>query len=63
LRDTVPMVGSAMMSICSLMFMLSAIFAIAHSARRRTFTWTHGIVIVIAGLVTLAAGIDGAYPR
>jgi hypothetical protein len=63
LRDTMPMIGSAMMSVCALAFLLAAILAITHSARKRAFTWTHGLVIVVAGLVTLVAGIDGAYPR
>ena len=44
LRDTMPMVGSAMMSVCSLMFMISAVLAIVHAARGRKFSWTHGLV-------------------
>ena len=63
LRDTMPMVGSAMMSVCSLMFMISAVLAIVHAARGRKFSWTHGHFVAIAGCVTFAAGIAGAYPR
>lgn len=58
-----PLIGSAMMSVCVLAFMLAANLAITHSARERAFTLTHGLEIVVAGLVTLVAGIYGTYPR
>jgi len=45
------------------MFMIVAVLTIADCARNRTFTWTHGLVLIAAGFVTLVAGIDGGFPR
>ena len=63
LHDLMPAIGSSIMSVCSLMFMLVAVLAVIDCARTGTFSWMHGIVLLVAGCVTLAAGIDGAYPR
>ncbi|WP_145418102.1 hypothetical protein [Planctomycetes bacterium K23_9] len=63
LRDTMPMIGSTLMSVCAMMFLFAAVFAVANAARERKITWSHGLVILVAGAVTIAAGIDGAYPR
>ncbi|MEM8671528.1 MAG: hypothetical protein AAGG48_28670 [Planctomycetota bacterium] len=56
-RDTVPMYGSAMMSVSSLLFILAAVLAMAHAARGRKVTVSHTLVMVIAGLVTITDAI------
>ncbi|WP_182870504.1 hypothetical protein [Stieleria mannarensis] len=63
LYDLMPAVGSSIMSACSLMFLIVAAATVIDCARTKTFTWTHAIILALAGCVTVAAGIDGAYPR
>ena len=63
LRDTIPMVGSAMMSASSFMFIAVGLLTVVHAARTGTFTWIHGLALLLAGFVVVAAGIAGAYPR
>jgi len=46
-----------------MIFLLAAFFAIVNSTRERRFTWTHALVIFVASVIAIAAGVDGAYPR
>ena len=63
LHDLMPAIGSSIMSVCSVMFLLVAVFTVVHCARTGTFNWIHAIVLFVALCVTVAAGVDGAYPR
>lgn len=63
LNDAMPAIGSALMSVSSLIFMLAAVLAVADSIRNGALTLAHAIVMGIAFFSTVAAGVDGAYPR
>lgn len=63
LHDLMPAIGSSIMSVCSLMFMLVAVVTVVDCVRTGTFNWMHAIVLLVAGCITIVAGVDGAYPR
>ncbi|WP_146410126.1 hypothetical protein [Allorhodopirellula heiligendammensis] len=63
LHDLLPAIGSSIMSVCSSMFMLVAVVTVIDCVRNETFNRKHAIVLVVAACITLAAGVDGAYPR
>lgn len=63
LSELVSTIGSSMLSVCSLMFLVVGVLTVFNSLQTKSFRLTHGIVLFITCCVTLAAGVDGAYPR
>lgn len=62
LHDTIPAVGRAMMSVCSLFCLAVVVLVIANAIRTRAFTWLHGIALVFANSIVLADAVVNAHP-